>query len=578
MEHIDQLNQPSWRQQLQALPERPAVHRQSKLSAGANYKSIGLAFLLAFLFGPLGLVYASAAGGICLIILGCTLCVLTQLPGFVLTWLASIVWAVVAAGNFNRKIDRLAYQRTVGFSLQQAPAGEPETQSHIAPKAERGISGNLRAGNQSKVQAFQTVLEEPPKSELETDEESGWYYVYEGKPCGPLNSGQLAEQFRALSLTARTLVWHSGMTNWAEAEATAIFSAVLNSPALAVTPPEPDVSYYSVKARARVLRKTGLIGGGILLAIMPLIYLYLRSNPYAEGQKAGQLLCGCEESRRQRLLERKQNYLNSFYQSRYPDKEAARNALPDETAPDSEYAVCLRELDNYLIKTKFQYGGAPDKLSKFEAGQNQQTEQCNANTTVLLNQVQQSIEARIATLPDTPRNVPLEAVPDSVATPESPAMPPAPESPPDEDLVAETRKKYVAIKALKPDQKKVAFDLGDCGGGEVLYNFADNRIVSVFVKNHTDQAERYNVDEFYFWEGALLFVFRKYIGADPQGPAPGVEYRYYIRDNRTVQFKEGNKFVPVTDPLFPYRMAEQLKAAFKSRDFRACICALRAMR
>ena len=67
-----------------------------------NKKSTGVAFLLAFLFGPLGLLYASPVGGIVLFFVGIISFFFLPVIGFILIWIISIIWAVVAAGNSGR--------------------------------------------------------------------------------------------------------------------------------------------------------------------------------------------------------------------------------------------------------------------------------------------------------------------------------------------------------------------------------------------------------------------------------------------------------------------------------------------
>lgn len=62
-------------------------------------KSVAVAFLLAFLLGPLGLLYASVTGGILMIIVSAIVAVATMGLGLPVTWLISIIWAVVAAAN-----------------------------------------------------------------------------------------------------------------------------------------------------------------------------------------------------------------------------------------------------------------------------------------------------------------------------------------------------------------------------------------------------------------------------------------------------------------------------------------------
>jgi len=67
-------------------------------------KSVGIAFLLAFLFGPLGLFYASVVGGIVMFFLGILIAIVTFGFGLIFVWLACIIWAIIAANNANKKM------------------------------------------------------------------------------------------------------------------------------------------------------------------------------------------------------------------------------------------------------------------------------------------------------------------------------------------------------------------------------------------------------------------------------------------------------------------------------------------
>ena len=67
-------------------------------------KSVGTAFLLAFLFGPLGLLYASIAGGLIMFVVSLILFFLLPIVGAILCWIVCIIWAVVASQNANKNI------------------------------------------------------------------------------------------------------------------------------------------------------------------------------------------------------------------------------------------------------------------------------------------------------------------------------------------------------------------------------------------------------------------------------------------------------------------------------------------
>lgn len=60
-------------------------------------KSVWAAFFLTFLFGPLGLLYATIGGGIVMIILGMIVGAVTLGMGLIIIWPMSIIWGVIAA-------------------------------------------------------------------------------------------------------------------------------------------------------------------------------------------------------------------------------------------------------------------------------------------------------------------------------------------------------------------------------------------------------------------------------------------------------------------------------------------------
>ena len=66
-------------------------------------KSVLAAFFLTFLFGPLGLLYASVGGGIFMIIVAIILGAVTLGLGFLITWPVAMIWGVLAASASKRK-------------------------------------------------------------------------------------------------------------------------------------------------------------------------------------------------------------------------------------------------------------------------------------------------------------------------------------------------------------------------------------------------------------------------------------------------------------------------------------------
>lgn len=87
----------------------PAVH-VNVYRPPVPTKSAGLAVLLAFLFGPLGMLYSTVTGALvifCLNLIVIVIGVLTVGIGLLLgfcTWIAGMVWAYTAAEDFNRRL------------------------------------------------------------------------------------------------------------------------------------------------------------------------------------------------------------------------------------------------------------------------------------------------------------------------------------------------------------------------------------------------------------------------------------------------------------------------------------------
>lgn len=65
-------------------------------------KSTGVAIVLALLFGPLGLLYASVKGGIIMFFVTGIAMLFTLGIGLLITWPACVIWAAVAVNNQNK--------------------------------------------------------------------------------------------------------------------------------------------------------------------------------------------------------------------------------------------------------------------------------------------------------------------------------------------------------------------------------------------------------------------------------------------------------------------------------------------
>lgn len=99
-------HQPIQKHQPQHHVAPQSSYTQQNITVIGKQKSVGTAFLLAFLFGPLGLLYASVTGGLIMIVVSIVLGIVTLGVGFILTWIISIIWAVVAANDANSKMGK----------------------------------------------------------------------------------------------------------------------------------------------------------------------------------------------------------------------------------------------------------------------------------------------------------------------------------------------------------------------------------------------------------------------------------------------------------------------------------------
>lgn len=67
-------------------------------------KSVAGALLFTVFLGPVGLLYASAFGGIVMIILGFIAVCAKFFVVLSLVWLSSCIWSVLAVNRYNRRV------------------------------------------------------------------------------------------------------------------------------------------------------------------------------------------------------------------------------------------------------------------------------------------------------------------------------------------------------------------------------------------------------------------------------------------------------------------------------------------
>jgi len=77
------------------------VQSTAVAGVGGRTKSPGVAFLLTFLFGPLGMFYSTVAGAIVMLVASLVLVPLTGGIAAFVVWPISIIWGCVAASRAN---------------------------------------------------------------------------------------------------------------------------------------------------------------------------------------------------------------------------------------------------------------------------------------------------------------------------------------------------------------------------------------------------------------------------------------------------------------------------------------------
>ena len=103
--------------------------REQRIDAyvAANRKDPGIAFLLAFLFGPIGFLYASVLGGVILILIAIGFAVTDFWPLNTLLWFSCAVSAPFAAADVNKKLR--IHAELITPELANTPAGLGENKA-----------------------------------------------------------------------------------------------------------------------------------------------------------------------------------------------------------------------------------------------------------------------------------------------------------------------------------------------------------------------------------------------------------------------------------------------------------------
>lgn len=131
------------------------------------------------------------------------------------------------------------------------------------------------------------------------------------------------------------------------------------------------------------------------------------------------------------------------------------------------------------------------------------------------------------------------------------------------DTVATIRSRYAAINKSLTRYKKVKKELsGYSDGGGTLDAYLDGKSVKKIVATHLGEAGK-AVDEFYYWDGRLIFVFRKESRYDNPSSAKIVstrEDRFYFDNDQLIRWiSEKGKQVPSSQAEYGEKQSFYLK-------------------
>lgn len=108
--------------QVEAGGAPPVAVQQTTVIHVGSHKSVAGAVVLALLFGPLGMLYATVVGALVMFFVNILVVIATLGLGLILTVPIGAVWAGVAASNHNKQLGSMTAQAVVAAQPQQTPS------------------------------------------------------------------------------------------------------------------------------------------------------------------------------------------------------------------------------------------------------------------------------------------------------------------------------------------------------------------------------------------------------------------------------------------------------------------------
>ena len=106
-----------------APPPAPVAVQQTTVIQVGGQKSVVGAVLLAFFFGPLGMLYATVPGALIMFVISFPILFVTLGLGLIVTLPICAIWAGIAASSHNTRLQGVSSLQAVGSRSTVSPAG-----------------------------------------------------------------------------------------------------------------------------------------------------------------------------------------------------------------------------------------------------------------------------------------------------------------------------------------------------------------------------------------------------------------------------------------------------------------------
>ena len=166
---------------------------------------------------------------------------------------------------------------------------------------------------------------------------------------------------------------------------------------------ESDMAKSSVSYGTRlILRDVSVVVGILLLGggIFCGYWFFFRHDPASDAKKAVHMVCDCTATDSERRVKKLKNLISSFDTYKFKRQSEAREKVQSMLVPDDTTQACLTRENSARMDLRTNYISDPEKLKQFDAAFAQLANVCDDPHTLQLNELQNEVEKKIATLTD----------------------------------------------------------------------------------------------------------------------------------------------------------------------------------